>query len=113
MAQLLESGMTVVKDDYYFKSEYIMVNPESYISSILDDFILRFHQSGIFVYLNNKYKPDSLIFKTKDPRKMLTIYMLSAGFYLWLISVLAACLVFVIEHAVRYFSRTRYLNNEE
>jgi hypothetical protein len=46
----------------------------------------------------------------EDPRKVLTMYMLSAGFYIWLGSVLVACVVYVAEHVVRYFTRTRYLN---
>lgn len=109
MKKLLESGMTLLNDDYRLHSEYVMVKPESYIYSVLNDFILQCHQYGFFNHFQSK-KSKPLVLEIKDTsRKVLTMHMLSAGFYLWLMTVLLACVVFLIEHVVRYVSRTRHL----
>lgn len=113
MKQLLESGMTLLNDDYLLHSEYVMVKPESYIYSVLNDFILQCHQYGFFNHFQTK-ESKPLVLEIKDTsRKVLTMHMLSAGFYLWLMSVLLACVVFLIEHVVRYVSRTRHLVDED
>lgn len=110
--ELYESGMTVVKDNIHtMQSENVLTKPGSYITEVLNTFILQCHQHGIFQHLYLKYI-DPPIVQPKDPKKVLTMYMLSAGFYLWLISISVACIVFVIEHIVRYFSRTRHLIRE-
>lgn len=110
---LYESGVTLLSEDYNFKAEYFSVKPESFIFDVLNDFILLCHQHGIFKYFESINLPHVPVARIKDPRKVLTMYMLSAGLYLWLICIAIACLVFLIEHVVRYFSRTRHLSRME
>lgn len=97
-------------------SEQIFVKPESYIYDIynvLNDFILQGHQHGFFKLFESIHFPHEPIVDVQDPRKVLTMSMLSAGFYSWLISIVVACLVFVAEHVVRYYTRTRHLGEVE
>lgn len=108
-----EKGMTLLNEDYYFKADYFSVKPESFIFDVLNDFILQCHQHGIFKHFESINLPHVSVADIKDPRKVLSLYMLSAGLYLWLICVAVACLVFLIEHVVRYFSRTRHLSRME
>lgn len=102
--------MVLLESNLRTHLEFFYVMPESYILEVLNDFILQCHQHGFFLHFESKYF-ESPIIETKDPRKILTFYMLSAGFYIWLMSVSVACVVFVYEHFVRYFTRTRYLRH--
>jgi hypothetical protein len=70
-------------------------------------YILECHQHGIITYLNQKYFPTFLKPDEEEDPRVLTMYMLSAGFYLWLGSIVVACIVFIGEHVVRYFSKRR------
>lgn len=69
-------------------------------------YILECHQHGIISHLNEKYFPKA-VQPDEDGPQILTMYILSAGFYLWLGTVFVACLVFIGEHVVRYFSKRR------
>lgn len=72
-----------------------------YLSELLEKFILEAHQHGILVFLQRKV---SLLYDFKyqldSKTEILTIYMLSAGFSIWLGTVLIACIVFVGERIV-------------
>lgn len=105
---VFSSDMVVLNEDLRTHHEVFIVRSESYIIDVLNDFILRCHQHGFFKYFESQYfeTPEIIV---EDARKILTFNMLSAGFYLWLISIVVACLVFIVEHVVRYFSRTRKL----
>lgn len=72
----------------------------------LEKFILEAHQHGIVEHFRRKWTPRSLEPDPSEP-KVLTMYMLSAGFILWLGSVAVACIVFIFEHIVRYNSKRR------
>jgi hypothetical protein len=98
--------MVLLEDDLRTHHEVFVVRTESFILDILNEFILQCHQHGFIDYFERKNFKQPL-FKEEDPRKVLTMYMLSAGFYIWLSSILVACVVFVAEHVVRYFTRTR------
>lgn len=105
---LYESGMTLINENIVMHSEVIMLKKGTYIKDVLNTFILQCQQHGFFEHLYLKHIHFQVV-DEKDPNKVLTMYMLSAGFYLWLMSIAIACIVFVIEHVVRYFSRTRNL----
>jgi hypothetical protein len=106
---VFSSEMVLLKDNLRTYFEVFFTQPESYILEVLNDFILQCHQHGFIDYFERKNFEQPRV-EEKDPRKVLTLYMLSAGFYIWLGSVFVACVVFVAEHVVRYFTRTRYLN---
>lgn len=107
--QILSSAMSLLDEDYNVHYEYVLVKPESVIYEVLNEFILQCHQHGFMRHFESIYFPYPPIIEPEDPRRVLTMYMLSAGFYLWLITIAVACLVFVGEHVVRYYSRTRHL----
>lgn len=109
--RLYERGLTIIDENLHTSSEHTLTKPGSLINELLNNFILQFQQHGFFQHLYQKHLHMPIV-NLKDPRKILTMYMLSSGFYLWLMSVAVACIVFVIEHIVRYFSRTRHLTSE-
>lgn len=90
------TGQTRMTDDDFvsgLNSWFIFKN--SVVHDSLNKFLLECHQHGIIVYLRQKYK--KIIIPEEEKPKILTIYMLSAGFYVWLASVGIAFVVFVIE----------------
>lgn len=107
---IFSNNMVFLDDNLKTHFEVFFVQPESCISEVLNEFILECHQHGFFSFFESKYFEKPQIDK-RDPRTVLTFYMLSAGFYLWLISIALACVVFVAEHAVRYYTRTRHLGS--
>lgn len=114
LEKLLESGVTILYDEEYnFEMEHIYVKPESYIFQALNDFVLHWHEHGFSKLFQSLHLPGSPeVIEDKDPKTVLTMHMLSAGFYLWLISIAIASLVFLSEHVVRYFLITRHLHKE-
>jgi hypothetical protein len=73
----------------------------------LDKFILECHQHGIGEHFRNLFS--SLYESKPSPKKpnVLTMQMLSAGFYIWLAVVGIACIVFVFEHIVFCFTKNQ------
>lgn len=109
--EVFSSDMFPLDDVFRFLFVQNMIVPEEgSLYKLFEDFTLRCHQSGIISYIESMHFLPEVIQPT-DTRKVLTLHLLSAGFYIWLISVVVACIVFVVEHVVRYFSRTRYLKN--
>lgn len=77
-----------------------------YMSEILEKFVLEAHQSGILVhYKRLAYKFEKIKEEVESDLQVLTMYMLSAGLYVWLFTVAVACLVFIGEHVVYYFGK--------
>lgn len=101
--KLYESGMSFLSENARYHSEYILVKPESFIYDLINDFIYHCHQYGFFQHFESINFPLPPIPTVKDTRKILTMNMLSAGFYLWIISVIVACVVFFAERIVFYF----------
>lgn len=107
---IFSSEMYLLSDVLNAHYWYNMISPEEgSLYKVLNDFILRCHQYGFIKHIESNNYPAPII-QPKDPNVVLTLYILSAGFYLWLISIVVACFVFVGEHVVRYFSRTRHLS---
>lgn len=66
-----------------------------YLNEILEKFILESHQHGILEYLRHQtFRFEEMRFRFSSDPKVLTMYMLSAGFSLWLGSVFFAFIVF-------------------
>lgn len=77
-----------------------------YMGEILEKFVLEAHQFGIFVHLKQTvYMFNKIKEQVDSELQILTMYMLSAGFYVWLVTVAVACLVFIGEHVVYYIER--------
>lgn len=68
-----------------------------YLNEVLEKFILEAHQHGIVDYWQRQvYRFGDV--SNEVELKVLTTYMLSAGFYIWLGSIAVACIVFIGEH---------------
>lgn len=111
--RLYETGMTVLNQDYDFSVENILIKPESYLCSVLNDFIYQWYEHGFNKHHQKINLPSSPIVDTNKDPKVLTMHMLSAGFYLWSATVLIACFVFIAEHVVSYFASFRRSEREE
>lgn len=69
-----------------------------YLNEKLEKFILEAHQHGILIYFQRRtVKYEYFQSKFESEPKILTMYMLSAGFYIWLGTVGIACIAFVGE----------------
>lgn len=92
-----QQNFFVIPEDFRwsFLSWHVLQN--SFIYEPLEKFILNCHQHGIMAHLVDKLIP-SLSEERKEGPKVLTTFMLSAGFYVWLTSVLIAIIVFILEH---------------
>lgn len=88
--------MSLLEDDYYVKQESMYVKPESFMYEPVADFILKMHQYGLFQKIGRQSTYNNLKLATSE-NVVLTLHLLSAGFILWLGSVLTAIMVFVIE----------------
>jgi hypothetical protein len=103
-------NMKIFKDDYIFGISPWFVQSDHIMYDQLCKFVLEIHQHGILArfeklnYVNQAPKED-------EPLEILTMYMLSAGFIVWLASVLIACLSFIGEHIYRYLTFTRHLKS--
>lgn len=77
-----------------------------YLSTILNKFILEAHQHGILIYLQRRvYRFGAVNDEVESDTKILTMFMLSAGFYVWLASVVLACIVFIAELIIIFIGR--------
>lgn len=102
---LFRNNMRLLSDDYDVHYDFFLVMFGSYIDQPLNEFILQCQQHGIIKYFEFvNIRPPNAAPKAGAPRKVLTTYILSAGLYLWLASVAVACVVFVLEHVVDYFT---------
>lgn len=78
----------------------ILTFSRGYLNEILDKFIMECHQHGIiqrFRRYTNRFEEFKLNFDRET--QVLSLFMLSAGFYVWLITVAIACIVFIGECA--------------
>lgn len=103
----LEKHTSLIKEDFRFTLLSWHTVPQSFIFESLEKFILDCHQHGILVHLIDKLLP-TVVKKDEDEPEVLTLYILSAGFFLWLYTVLIAILVFLMEHIV-HLSKTRWI----
>lgn len=93
---LISSQMKIFENDYLWVGSSWLVQPNNFIGETLDKYILELHQHGIIEhYLDLVSLPKVPEFE-KDPEK-LTMFMLSAGFLVWITAVSIACIEFICE----------------
>lgn len=86
------------KETYQILSISLLSFCRGYLNGILDKFILEAHQHGILEYLQRRSNHFADISdEIESKTQVLTLYMLSAGFYVWLITVAITCIAFVGE----------------
>lgn len=113
MRRAFSKNLVYSDDIYKVNFEVMYLFYESCLYQSLEDFILKLHQHGLIDYLKKKYF-DALILPEKfieDDRKVLTLYVLSAGFCMWLIMIIISILAFIGEHIVRFVTRQRSSND--
>lgn len=99
--------MDVLEDDYAWLKNSWVLKKFSYLYEPLSSFISQIYEHGIYDYIERREiwhfeKPED-----EDPRKVLTIEMLSAGFVIWLCCVLVSIIVFICELGSKKFSRCK------
>lgn len=95
----------ITDDNLGFRYWTWTVSSNSGIFLSLEKFILESHQHGIIRSFESKYETMKRKFTPQDDPKVLTMYTLSAGLYIWLGSVAIACITFVTEHVVFHIHR--------
>jgi len=101
----------MLKDETFMTSfTSLLTFHRGYLNEIFDKFIFEAHQHGIIDYCYRQvYRFKDVDKLVESSTKVLTMYMLSAGFYIWLGSVGIACIVFIYEHVK--FTIEVYLEN--
>lgn len=94
----------VVEGTRSFPLSWLMKRSTFLIDSF-NKFLMECEQHGFTDYLYKSQFIDVPPPSTKPDPQKLTMDILSAGFYVWLATVLAACVVFIIEHIVAYITR--------
>lgn len=89
------------------------VKSDSELFATVEKFILKSHQHGLIKAQESQFVSMKQKFIQSDEPKVLTMYMLSAGLYLWLLSVAIACVAFVAEHVVFHINQKIHDNENQ
>jgi hypothetical protein len=102
--------MKILNEDYEVNELVWFINKETQeVYENLERFILELHQHGIIKHFENVAEMNEIP-KPPDPDpQVLTMHMLSAGFIVWLATVTISCVVFMVEHLVKYVTTMRSL----
>jgi hypothetical protein len=101
---LFSKSFKIIQESFFWRPSSFYVAKLSPIFEPLEKFILECQQHGIFHHLMSKYE----LLKEKhedDLPQVLTWVMLSAGFYVWISSIVVACFIFILEHIVYNISK--------
>jgi hypothetical protein len=102
-------NMKIIKDNFCYEESFVLTSDGHILYDHINKFILEAHQSGLIQYHISRYDLGNDQ-KEEDSTEILTLYMLSAGFIVWLVAVLIACLSFIGEHF--YHSRKEIIDYE-
>lgn len=101
------SNYEIFNENYYTVPQTWILQTNSFIHQTIDMLILRLHQNGIIARFESLFSLPKLP-KPEDPGpQILTMKKLSAGFTVWIGSVLIACIAFVCEHIYKYLDDKR------
>lgn len=90
-------GFNLLKENYNSLPINFYITPGSYITEVFDNFILLSHEHGFIKLIKSQIFNKIHEPQIADGPKVLDMYKLSAGFIIWLGSVLVACIVFIGE----------------
>lgn len=96
-------GFNLLKENYNSLPIGFYITPGSYVTEVFDNFILLSHEHGFIQLIESKIFNKTHEPHTEDGPKVLDLYKLSAGFIIWLGSVLVACIVFIGELIVNRY----------
>lgn len=103
--------MRLLKDDFISLPNNWLVDFNNHVFVPLEKFIQEAQQHGIIKHFENLMEHAQM---PPDPEKepnVLTMFMLSAGFLVWLVTVIFACVIFICEHIIYYISIKRKKNS--
>lgn len=89
--------MKSIRDEYTWGGHYISFKKFGCLYEPFEKFLLDIHQNGIFWMIHDRVMNDTAIPEHDDPRVVLTLEMLSAGFLVWLFCMSICCIVFACE----------------
>lgn len=95
--------MRMIDENFYWQSSYWILQSNSFLYELLNNFILETHQHGFIKRFESLNAYNKITIPKEKGPEILTIFMLSAGFYVWLATVLSAILTFIGELAVSHF----------
>jgi hypothetical protein len=101
-----DQNYKILDYNYEWTTSGWLVQSNSYLQEILENFTLEILQHGLMTYFVSLYS----FLDVKPPEngpQILTLYMLSAGFYVWLGTIYVACIVFVCEHCCKNLKITK------
>lgn len=106
----ISQNFIILEEAYFFKIIPLHVAHQNIMFEPLQDFILKYREHGFDEYIDRAIwyimESRNLVkkyFDSSDP-KVLTLKMLEAGFIIWMALIPLACLVFLGELIMGYFS---------
>lgn len=96
-ANNLKQNMKIMKDDLRYHTAGWMTIPFNFLYNNVEEFVWLCHQYGIIDHWYEMTFIDTSVEIVDEPIK-LTMAVLSAGFSIWLASVIVAFTVFIAEH---------------
>lgn len=106
---LANKNLKLFKSDYLSTSSSWTLQPNDFLYHILQNFILEIHQHGFMIHFESLYNPHTLPKPEETEPKILTLQILSAGFIVWLFTIIMACFSFFFEISVFHFLKRREL----
>lgn len=100
----------VLDDNYMEVPLSFSTHPQTIIAESLNKFILECHQHGFCANFISKAFDFIDLGNDKQGPQVLTRTKLSAGFFVWLATVVVACVVFALEHLVHYLKNKDYVS---
>lgn len=79
----------------------------NYFIDSLNDFLLQSEQHGFTQHFYDSQFEEVPSLPTSEKINQISTYALSAGFIIWLATVLIACIVFILEHIFAYYKRNQ------
>lgn len=96
-----------LNDGLSWGEHYISFRKFGFLYEPFQKFLLDIHANGIFWILHERGMNDTVSAEFDDPKVVLTMQMLSAGFYVWLFCVTICCIVFACEVIIVKIERSK------
>lgn len=120
----ISQNFVILEEAYFTKTIPLYVAHQNYIFEPLQDFILRYREYGLELNLKPSYHTKKLTYdleqlislrRESNPSepKILTLNMLQAGFAIWFALIPVACVIFLGEHILDYYSSLKMQEPEE
>jgi hypothetical protein len=104
---LAHERMMIFKENYKMRPIYWQTPQGGILTDLIQKFTLEAHQHGHLNYFISLYQPPEIAKPPEPGPQILTMKKLSAGFIVWLGSLLIACTSFFMEHLIYYITVTR------